>query len=173
MADNQLRLNRNTTPGMFPSPRNSTAPSAACLPPCRSSSHWLSLRIVVGVIAFLERSKPVAQGGIDAVYASQPANMTNTMVAHPGHAAQCGRQGALHQVHQRQPENRPGRSVRRRRVAFRLRSLLLRLPGSSPTRDATVDGGDQDHARRRAKGNCAGGVSQSPSSSLTLAKTST
>ena len=37
--------------------------------------------IVVGVIAFLERSKPVAQGGIDSVYASQPANMTNTMVA--------------------------------------------------------------------------------------------
>ena len=37
--------------------------------------------IVVAVIAFLERSKPVAQGGIDAVYASQPADMTNTMVA--------------------------------------------------------------------------------------------
>ena len=37
--------------------------------------------IVVGVIAFVERSKPVAQGGIDSVYASQPANMTNTMVA--------------------------------------------------------------------------------------------
>ncbi len=36
--------------------------------------------IVVGVIAFVERSKPVAQGGIDAVYASQPANMANTMV---------------------------------------------------------------------------------------------
>ncbi|MGZ4835773.1 MAG: DUF4352 domain-containing protein [Terriglobales bacterium] len=37
--------------------------------------------IVVGVIAFVERSKPVAQGGIDAVFASQPADMTNTMVA--------------------------------------------------------------------------------------------
>jgi hypothetical protein len=36
--------------------------------------------IVVAVIAFLERSKPVAQGGIDAVYASQPEDMTNTMV---------------------------------------------------------------------------------------------
>ena len=36
--------------------------------------------VVVGVIAFVERSKPVAQGGIDAVYASQPANMSNTMV---------------------------------------------------------------------------------------------
>jgi hypothetical protein len=37
--------------------------------------------IAVGVIAFVERSKPIAQGGIDAVYASQPANMANTMVA--------------------------------------------------------------------------------------------
>lgn len=36
--------------------------------------------IVVAVIAFVERSKPVAQGGIDAVYASQPADMANTMV---------------------------------------------------------------------------------------------
>jgi hypothetical protein len=36
--------------------------------------------IVVGVIAFVERSKPVAQGGIDAVYASQPASLANTMV---------------------------------------------------------------------------------------------
>ena len=37
--------------------------------------------IVVGVIAFVERSKPVAQGGIDTVFASQPPNMSNTMVA--------------------------------------------------------------------------------------------
>jgi hypothetical protein len=36
--------------------------------------------IVVGVIAFVERSKPVAQGGIDQVFASQPAAMSNTMV---------------------------------------------------------------------------------------------
>lgn len=36
--------------------------------------------IVLGVVAFVERSKPVAQGGIDAVYASRPANMTSTMV---------------------------------------------------------------------------------------------
>ncbi len=37
--------------------------------------------IVVGVIAYLERSKPVAQGGIDAVHTSQPEDVTNTMVA--------------------------------------------------------------------------------------------
>src|SRR5271167_3101142 len=36
--------------------------------------------IVVGVIAFLFRAKPVAQGGIDAVYFSEPAGMTNGMV---------------------------------------------------------------------------------------------
>ena len=36
--------------------------------------------IVVGVVAFLFRAKPVAQGGIDAVYFSEPANMTNGMV---------------------------------------------------------------------------------------------
>lgn len=36
--------------------------------------------IVVGIIAFVFRSKPVAQGGIDAVYFSEPANMTNGMV---------------------------------------------------------------------------------------------
>jgi hypothetical protein len=36
--------------------------------------------IVVGIIAFLFRAKPVAQGGIDAVYFSEPANMTSGMV---------------------------------------------------------------------------------------------
>jgi len=35
--------------------------------------------IVVGVIAYLNRAKPVAQGGIDAVYFSEPAGMTNGM----------------------------------------------------------------------------------------------
>jgi hypothetical protein len=36
--------------------------------------------IVVGIVAFLFRAKPIAQGGIDAVYFSQPANMSNAMV---------------------------------------------------------------------------------------------
>jgi hypothetical protein len=36
--------------------------------------------IVVAIIAYTERAKPVAQGGIDAVYFSQPANMPNAMV---------------------------------------------------------------------------------------------
>lgn len=36
--------------------------------------------IVVGIIAFLFRATPAAQGGIDAVYFSEPAGMTNGMV---------------------------------------------------------------------------------------------
>src|SRR5271157_2134734 len=40
----------------------------------------VAVAIVVGVIAFVFRAKPVAQGGIDAVYVSQPANLTNSMV---------------------------------------------------------------------------------------------
>jgi hypothetical protein len=40
----------------------------------------IAVIIVVGMVAFLFRAKPVAQGGIDAVYFSEPANMTNAMV---------------------------------------------------------------------------------------------
>ncbi len=36
--------------------------------------------IVVAIIAYTERAKPVAQGGIDAAYFSQPANMPSPMV---------------------------------------------------------------------------------------------
>jgi len=36
--------------------------------------------IGVGVVAFVFRAKPIAQGGIEAVYFSEPANMTNAMV---------------------------------------------------------------------------------------------
>ncbi len=58
----------------FDSPKRS-------LPPAVPVAIALAIvAIVIGVIAFVERSKPVAQGGIDAVFASQPANMTNTMV---------------------------------------------------------------------------------------------
>jgi hypothetical protein len=58
----------------FDSPRRSLPPAVPVV------IALVVVAIVVGVIAFVERSKPVAQGGIDAVYASQPANMTNTMV---------------------------------------------------------------------------------------------
>ena len=36
--------------------------------------------IILGIIAYVERSKPLAQGGIDAVYFSQPANMPSPMI---------------------------------------------------------------------------------------------
>src|SRR3974377_968037 len=39
-----------------------------------------AVMIAVGAVAYLFRAKPVAQGGIDAVYFSEPANMTNGMV---------------------------------------------------------------------------------------------
>jgi hypothetical protein len=36
--------------------------------------------IVVAILAYTERAKPVAQGGIDAAYFSQPANMPSAMI---------------------------------------------------------------------------------------------
>ena len=39
-----------------------------------------AVMVAVGVVAYLFRAKPAAQGGIDAVYFSEPANMTNGMV---------------------------------------------------------------------------------------------
>ncbi len=36
--------------------------------------------IVVAMLAYTQRAKPVAQGGIDAAYFSQPANMTSPMI---------------------------------------------------------------------------------------------
>jgi hypothetical protein len=40
----------------------------------------VAVAIVVGTIAYVFRAKPVAQGRIDAVFFSEPANMTNGMV---------------------------------------------------------------------------------------------
>jgi len=40
----------------------------------------LVVAIIVGVFAYLFRAKPVAQGGIDAVYFSHPAGVDNAMV---------------------------------------------------------------------------------------------
>ena len=97
----RLRLNRQPQydAGHVPITEEFDSPKRS-LPPAVPVAIALAIvAIVIGVIAFVERSKPVAQGGIDAVYASQPANMTNTMVASPGHGEQCRRQGALHQVH--------------------------------------------------------------------------
>ena len=51
------------------------------LPPAAPVAIALVLvAIVVAIIAYTERAKPVAQGGIDAVYFSQPASMSSPMV---------------------------------------------------------------------------------------------
>jgi hypothetical protein len=51
------------------------------LPPAAPVAIALAVvAIAVGVIAFLFRAKPVAQGGIDAVFFSEPAGMTSGMV---------------------------------------------------------------------------------------------
>jgi len=40
----------------------------------------LLVAVVVGIIAYVNRAKPVAQGSIDGVWFSQPANMPNPMI---------------------------------------------------------------------------------------------
>lgn len=40
----------------------------------------LVVAIILGTFAYLDRAKPLAQGGIDAVYFSQPANMPSPMI---------------------------------------------------------------------------------------------
>jgi hypothetical protein len=51
------------------------------LPPAAPVAIALVLvAVVVGIIAYTERAKPVAQGGIDDAYFSQPANMPSPMI---------------------------------------------------------------------------------------------
>jgi len=51
------------------------------LPPAAPVAIALAVvAIVVGIIAYAFRAKPVAQGGIDAVFFSEPEGMTNGMV---------------------------------------------------------------------------------------------
>jgi hypothetical protein len=40
----------------------------------------LLVAVVVGILMYVNRAKPIAQGGIDAVYFSQPANMSSPMI---------------------------------------------------------------------------------------------
>lgn len=40
----------------------------------------LLVAVVVGIVAYMERAKPVGQGSIDGVWFSQPANMPNPMI---------------------------------------------------------------------------------------------
>ena len=65
---------------MSPSPKSLTAQSGTLPPAAPVAIALVVVAIVVGIIAFMFRAKPVAQGGIDAVYFSEPAGMTNGMV---------------------------------------------------------------------------------------------
>jgi hypothetical protein len=81
MADNTTPPKPQYDAGHVPITEEFDSPKRSLPPAVPVVIALVVVAIVVGVIAFVERSKPVAQGGIDSVYASQPANMTNTMVA--------------------------------------------------------------------------------------------
>src|ERR1039458_3699431 len=80
MADNPTPPQPQYDAGHVPITEEFDSPKRSLPPAVPVVIALVIVGIVVAVIAFLERSKPVAQGGIDAVYASQPAGMTNTMV---------------------------------------------------------------------------------------------
>jgi hypothetical protein len=40
----------------------------------------LLVAVVIGIVMYLNRAKPIAQGGIDGVFYSQPAEMTSPMI---------------------------------------------------------------------------------------------
>ena len=40
----------------------------------------LLVAVVVGILMYVNRAKPIAQGGVDAVYFSQPANLPSPMI---------------------------------------------------------------------------------------------
>jgi hypothetical protein len=51
------------------------------LPPAAPVAIALAVvAVVVGIIAYTERAKPVAQGGIDGAYFSQPADVSSPMI---------------------------------------------------------------------------------------------
>ncbi len=83
MADNPIP-NKPTKPeydaGHVPITEEFDSPKRT-LPPAAPVAIALAVvAIVIGTIAYLERAKPVAQGGIDAAYFSQPANMSSPMI---------------------------------------------------------------------------------------------
>ncbi len=80
MADNPTPPQPQYDAGHVPITEELDSPKRSLPPAVPVAIALVIVAIVVGVIAFVERSKPVAQGGIDAVYASRPANMANTMV---------------------------------------------------------------------------------------------
>jgi hypothetical protein len=80
----------SNVPGPSAKPQADAQPGAAYeefgsakrnLPPMAPVAIALGIvAVVVGIIAYTQRAKPVAQGNIDAVYFSQPANMSTPMI---------------------------------------------------------------------------------------------
>jgi hypothetical protein len=78
----------DTVPGQPESPDTSQAPSyeefgtaKRNLPPAAPVAVAIALvAIVVAIIAWTQRAKPAAQGSIDGVWFSQPANMPDPMI---------------------------------------------------------------------------------------------
>ena len=83
MADNSIP-NKPTKPeydaGHVPITEEFDSPKRTLPPAAPVAIALVVVAIVIGTIAYLERAKPVAQGGIDAAYFSQPANMSSPMV---------------------------------------------------------------------------------------------
>ena len=83
MADNrspQKPPPRQYDAGHVPITEEFDSPKRTLPPAAPVAIALVVVAIVVGIIAFLFRAKPMAQGGIDAVYFSEPAGMTNGMV---------------------------------------------------------------------------------------------
>src|ERR1035437_10126458 len=81
MADNPTPPKPQYDAGHVPSTEEFDSPKRSLPPAVPVVIALVVVAIVVGVIVCGEPSKPVAQGGIDSVYASQPAGMTSTMIA--------------------------------------------------------------------------------------------
>jgi hypothetical protein len=83
MADNkspQKPKPREYDAGHVPITEEFDSPKRTLPPAAPVAIALVVVAIVVGIIAFLFRAKPMAQGGIEAVYFSEPAGMTYGMV---------------------------------------------------------------------------------------------
>lgn len=87
MADNPiLPPSSSPPPTSTPAPVNSDAyqefgSAKRNLPPAAPVAIAILLvAVVIGIVMYVNRAKPMAQGGIDGVYYSQPAEMTSPMI---------------------------------------------------------------------------------------------
>ena len=105
---------------------------------------------IVGV-AYIFRSKPVAQGQIDQAFAMQQADNPYSMVLMQVTLRNIGDKTAVHQGNQVRHHDRPGRVVRRRGIGRGLWPLLAGLSRLADVRHRAAEGRDQDSARRRGR----------------------